>query len=424
MAEENLKKSQIYDEFGSLSEEFSFVKEGADTGHEYVPPKEKEHINKKSKSGKKFIQRHGVKIMQTAAVCLAVIMVKDAFGYDLLAEDPFNDAFDNHHMDIAYPEPPEDNTDIPVQEPIEEKVSDVSSIEPDIDEEKAPIDGPDDAFPALTNLEPNGYVPGFGVLDEQYVMVEYSAKEPDYIYRSVRQFLIDDNGLHLENGEVISDYYYMPDAVLEDMYDFNQGDKYPAMTWFEGAGLVAYRNTQDLADGSVPQPLMTAKIVNESIPGAYYNEATNTLTLDNYSGEYLNINLMGNGFKLRLVGENKLKGIVAWGFMYGGSLTITGDGYLAIENNTNPCIRLECEGSPSCLMIDSGVTIETNGGAIEVRDSTLEKGIYYLKPLEVTGSDDKQLMRYFQNINNHNIWGFRFEDGSSSTIIKISPKED
>lgn len=44
MAEENPKKSQIYDEFGSLSEEFSFVKEGADTGHEYVPPKEKEHI--------------------------------------------------------------------------------------------------------------------------------------------------------------------------------------------------------------------------------------------------------------------------------------------------------------------------------------------------------------------------------------------
>ena len=84
MAETNSNESQTYDEYGSPFEEFSFAKEDADFGHEYVPPKDKDYVNKKSKSGKRFIQRHGVMVMQTAAAVLAVVVVKDAFGYDIL----------------------------------------------------------------------------------------------------------------------------------------------------------------------------------------------------------------------------------------------------------------------------------------------------------------------------------------------------
>ena len=84
--------------------------------------------------------------------------------------------------------------------------------------------------------------------------------------------------------------------------------------------------------------------------------------------EYLNANLMGNGFKLKLVGDNNLKGIVVWGFMYGGSLTVTGDGKLTLTGvNGEPAIKLECENSPSCLMIDSNVTIEIKGGSGNAR---------------------------------------------------------
>ena len=137
----------------------------------------------------------------------------------------------------------------------------------------------------------------------------------------------------------------------------------------------------------------------QSVRGVSYDEKTNTLTLDNFTGEVLNVNMMGNGFKLRLVGENHLDHILVWGFHYGGSLTITGTGSLTVnENQTFPIgILLEAEESPSCLMIDADVEkIEVFGGkepvsddwqedveAILVRGTTLEKSIYYLAPLKL-----------------------------------------
>ena len=41
--------------------------------------------------------------------------------------------------------------------------------------------GADAAFPSLTNLSPNGFVPGWGVLDEQFIRLEYSATSVDYL---------------------------------------------------------------------------------------------------------------------------------------------------------------------------------------------------------------------------------------------------
>ena len=431
MAELFHKKSQTYDEYDSPANEYSLVKEEADTGHEFVPPKEEDYVNKKSKSGKKFIQRHGVMIMQTAAVCLAVVVVKDAFGYDVLHEDPFNDVYEYHHMEIAYAEPletdeKEDVTSIPEKTDKKDKTetSVGKSATEDKDEDEELLDGPDDAFPILTNLEPNGEVPGYGVLDEQYVMMEYTDKEPDYIYRTVRRFMIDSAGLHLENGEVISDYYYNPNGTYADQYDY---DRYQAMTYWPDSGVVAFTPHSFLPDGSVPQPIAKKEIVNQSLPGAYYDEATNTLTLDNYTGQFLNVNLMGNGFKLKLVGDNELTGIVVWGFMYGGSLTITGDGKLTLNGKGGTqAIRLECENSPSCLMIDSNVTIEIKGGSgnVAVIDSTLDKGIYYLKPLEVKGPTGENLIRYFDTSKHHRTWQFRNTAEAIPYVITIAPKED
>ena len=422
MAERIPIKSQTYDEYGSPGYEFSLAKEEAYTGHEFVPPKDTDYVNQKSKAVKRFIQRHGVMIMQTAAVCLAVVIVKDAFGYDVLAKDPFNDVFENHHMEYVI----EDSTDDAVEETVVDKKEPVVSepVKPAEKTEPITLDGPDDAFPTLTNLEPNGYVPGYGVLDEQYVMMEYSDKAPDYIYRTARVFKMDSAGLHLEDGSVIKDYYYNPNGSYYDQYDY---DKYTSMSWWEGSGIVAYTPTSFLADGSVPQPEMDKVIENKSIPGASYDEATNTLTLNNYTGEFLNVNLMGNGFKLKLVGDNELTGIVVWGFMYGGSLTITGDGKLTLNGSGGtPAIRLECENSPSCLMIDSNVTIEIKGGSgnVAVIDSTLDKGIYYLKPLEVIGTQEDNLIRYLDTSKHHRTWQFRNTAEGIPYVLTIAPKEE
>ena len=136
---------------------------------------------------------------------------------------------------------------------------------------------------------------------------------------------------------------------------------------------------------------------------------------------------MGNGFKLKLVGDNNLKGIVVWGFMYGGSLTVTGDGKLTLTGvNGEPAIKLECENSPSCLMIDSNVTIEIKGGSgnVAVIDSTLDKGIYYLKPLEVKNRQGEDLIRYLDTSKHRRTWEFRNIKEASPYIMTIAPKED
>ena len=136
---------------------------------------------------------------------------------------------------------------------------------------------------------------------------------------------------------------------------------------------------------------------------------------------------MGNGFKLKLVGDNELTGIVVWGFMYGGSLTITGDGKLTLNGSGGtPAIRLECENSPSCLMIDSNVTIEIKGGSgnVAVIDSTLDKGIYYLKPLEVIGTQEENLIRYLDTSKHHRTWQFRNTAEGIPHVLTIAPKEE
>ncbi len=126
-----------------------------------------------------------------------------------------------------------------------------------------------------------------------------------------------------------------------------------------------------------------------TVDGARYDSATNTLTLTNFTGALLNVNLMGNGFTLRLEGENHLDGILMWGFYYGGSLTITGTGSLTVNENQAREVGIQflSECSQTCLMIDSGVMLEVYGteSAISVLDTTMEKGIYFLKPLKIEG---------------------------------------
>ncbi len=124
-------------------------------------------------------------------------------------------------------------------------------------------------------------------------------------------------------------------------------------------------------------------------PGIRYDSSTNTLTLHNFTGPLLDINLMGNGFTIKLEGENHLEMLRVWGFGYGGSVTLTGNGSLTINaDRTNPIgIVLQAEISQSCLMIDKEVTLDVYGTemAICVIDTTLEKAIYYKNELTLTG---------------------------------------
>ena len=207
----------------------------------------------------------------------------------------------------------------------------------------------DDSFPYLSNLEPNSYI----------TSAPYHSK----MYGSEIKGVLNEEFIHLYS--------------------------------LDGSGVYIMQN-----DGSGNEQF------NESIEGISYNPLTNTLTLDNFHGDVLAFNLMGNGFKIKLVGDNTLQQITGWGFYVGGSVTFTGDGTLVINGDKNFAmgIQLDCEWSETCLMIDGtvkrlevfgkperGVEIGGGGeyrdahGAIFISDTTMEKAIYYLAPLKLTG---------------------------------------
>ncbi len=134
-----------------------------------------------------------------------------------------------------------------------------------------------------------------------------------------------------------------------------------------------------------------------AIPGASYDKETNTLTLTDYHGSFIDANLMGNGFKIELVGDNSLDYVQAWGAMYGGSVTFTGEGSITLNENKTAVsgINLNCEGSPSRLMIDRGVTLDVYGSpALSINDSTVDDTVVYLKPIVMSGDTNGERVTF------------------------------
>ena len=75
--------------------------------------------------------------------------------------------------------------------------------------------------------------------------------------------------------------------------------------------------------------------VKNEMPGTFYDKSTNTLTLNNLNEEevYLETNVMGEDFKIKVVGTNSLQQIDIYGDKYGGSLIIQGNGTLNVNKN-------------------------------------------------------------------------------------------
>ena len=133
--------------------------------------------------------------------------------------------------------------------------------------------------------------------------------------------------------------------------------------------------------------------VNESsdIPGVSYDTRTNTLTLDNCTISRLVVNLMGNGFKINLVGDNHVGTILAWGFYYGGSVTLTGTGTLTVNEDraNNIGLFLNAELSDTALMIERGINVDIYGtdAAVVIGRTTLETSVYYHSGTVLSGGE-------------------------------------
>lgn len=100
----------------------------------------------------------------------------------------------------------------------------------------------------------------------------------------------------------------------------------------------------------------------DTVEGAVYDKATNTITLTNYNHPEMTLatNEMGDDLKLHLVGDNHIAKLVVWGFGWGGNLEITGDGSLTInENKTSQtaAIRFMAEGTQGLLKVGSNASV-------------------------------------------------------------------
>ena len=125
-----------------------------------------------------------------------------------------------------------------------------------------------------------------------------------------------------------------------------------------------------------------------TVPGASYDASSNTLTLTDCTAECLDVNLMGNGFTVKLVGQNRIGYITMWGAGYAGSVTFTGSGTLIINEQRKEIVGLTVNGesSESAVLVDRGVTVDIYGSpAILIGRTTMEKAIWFKKGMKLSG---------------------------------------
>lgn len=118
-------------------------------------------------------------------------------------------------------------------------------------------------------------------------------------------------------------------------------------------------------DGSAnPKQLYNAdkSVTISTVKNISYDKKTNTLTLNGYQEAEKRIvaNEMGDDFKVKVVGNNQIQGIVVWGYSYGGSLTLEGNGSLEINKNRvqGEPIFLMAEEANAQFKVKQGVTLK------------------------------------------------------------------
>ena len=236
-------------------------------------------------------------------------------------------------------------------------------------------------FPDLPNLEPdrNG--------DYAWKVKSPETSEEYVRFRRVTKVIEDPDGYEEPLDDIDQDLDQETDQDLDQETDQDIDQSEEKYIEYYGQGYVEIEDTTFIVAGGHFRNNLG--VVEETLPGCSYDRKTNTLTLENFSGEdyMLDTNLMGNGFTIKLIGENTLGYLEIWGASYGGSVVFTGDGSLAVNRDRffDMGLVLEAERSMSCIMVDDSVTLEFFGysSAIAVFGSTEPVGLYVLKPVSL-----------------------------------------
>lgn len=145
----------------------------------------------------------------------------------------------------------------------------------------------------------------------------------------------------------------------------------------------AYINVRNGEESTL---LFSSKGTN-SIDGMSYDRETNTLTLNNYKNKTAGIatNMMGDDFKINLVGDNEIGSIGSYGDAWGGSINISGNGSLVInaDKSDDYGIAFFAEGTNSVLSVADtcNVTIYSGSKAVVYTSDNLTN-----KPIKDNGT--------------------------------------
>lgn len=145
----------------------------------------------------------------------------------------------------------------------------------------------------------------------------------------------------------------------------------------------AYINVRNGEESTL---LFSSKGTN-SIDGMSYDRESNTLTLNNYKSSTTVIvtNMMGDDFKINLVGDNEIGSIDSYGDAWGGSINISGNGSLVInaDKSDDYGIAFFAEGTNSVLSVADtcNVTIYSGSKAVVYTSDNLTN-----KPIKDNGT--------------------------------------
>ena len=150
-------------------------------------------------------------------------------------------------------------------------------------------------------------------------------------------------------------------------------------------------------------------INNNIVPGASYDEKSNTLTLDNVSVSKITVEDMGESFKLKLIGINTIKRIYVRGDILSSNMAVFATTYLHIIGDGTLVIRREAGYDTAIeiwngrLIIDNSVNVlldKEDGYDVDtlVKVTSLSKSISHAIYLEdrdsVSGNTE-----FFRDVN-------------------------
>ena len=119
-----------------------------------------------------------------------------------------------------------------------------------------------------------------------------------------------------------------------------------------------------------------------SIAGMSYDRESNTLTLNDFKNKAAVIvtNMMGDDFKINLIGDNEIGSIGSYGDAWGGSINICGNGSLVInaDKADDYSVGLLAEGTNSVLSVADTCNVTIYSGtkaAVYTSDNLTDKPI-------------------------------------------------